>query len=68
MVSEVPMYLELLVRSVLQVIVSLLPFLGLAAVAWVTLSISKLAHTFEAFHKDYRRVHKLDEVGPPAAP
>jgi hypothetical protein len=59
---------EILVRSVLQVIVSVVPFLGLAAVVWVTLSISKLANTFEEFHKDYRRVHKLDESGPPAAP
>jgi hypothetical protein len=40
----------------------------LAAIAWVILSVSKLAHTFEAFHQDYRRVHKLDEAGPPAAP
>jgi hypothetical protein len=60
--------LQFLIRSVLQVIASLLPLLGLAAVAWVTLSISKLAHTFEEFHMDYRRVHKLDESGPPAAP
>jgi hypothetical protein len=68
MVSEVPMYLEILFRSILQAIVSLVPFLGLAAIAWVILSVSKLAHTFEAFHQDYRRVHKLDEAGPPAAP
>ncbi len=69
MVSEVPMYyLGILIRSVLQAIWPLLPFLGLAAIAWVTLSISKLARTFDAFHRDYRRVHKLDEVEPPAAP
>jgi hypothetical protein len=68
MVSEVPMYLEILFRSILQAIASLVPFLGLAAIAWVILSVSKLAQTFEAFHQDYRRVHKLDEAGPPAAP
>jgi hypothetical protein len=40
----------------------LISLLGFALFAWGAFSLSKLAVTFEAFHKDYRRVHKLDSI------
>ena len=36
--------------------------LGFALFGWGAFSLSKLAETFQAFHKDYRRVHKLDSI------
>jgi hypothetical protein len=57
MVSEAPMYLEILFRSILQAIVSLAPFLGLAAIAWVILSVSKPAHLFNEFPLFCRHLH-----------
>ena len=40
----------------------LVPLTGFALFAWGDFSLSRLAVTFQAFHKDYRRIHKLDSI------
>jgi hypothetical protein len=40
----------------------LVPLAGFALFVWGAFSLAKLAETFQAFHKDYRRVHKLDSI------
>ena len=46
----------------MDVLIALAPITGFALFAWGAFSLSKLAVTFQAFHKDYRRVHKLDSI------